>query len=82
MSKQITVRLPHDLVAFVDELVASGVARSRAAVVWKALEWERRRAVVARDVEILAHSGPHPELAGLAEHAVRSEAIRAAFDLD
>jgi hypothetical protein len=82
MSKQITVRLPDDLVAFVDELVASGVARSRAAVVWKALERERRRTVVARDVEILTHSGPDPDLARLAEYAVGSEAVRAAFDLD
>jgi Arc/MetJ-type ribon-helix-helix transcriptional regulator len=70
MSKQIAVRLPDELVEFVDEIVASGAGRSRAAVVTSALERERRRAVAARDAEILARTGPDAELAGLAEHAV------------
>ncbi len=70
MSKQIAVRLPDDLVEFVDEVVGSGGERSRAAVVTRALERERRRAVAERDARILAGSGPDPELAGLAEYAV------------
>jgi Arc/MetJ-type ribon-helix-helix transcriptional regulator len=70
MSKQIAVRLPDDLVAFVDALVGSGVEPSRAAVVMRALERERRRAIAERDAEILARSGGHPELEGLADHAV------------
>jgi Arc/MetJ-type ribon-helix-helix transcriptional regulator len=70
MSKQIAVRLPDDLVEFVDDLVDSGAGRSRAGVVTQALERERRRAVAARDAEILARTGPDPELAGLAEYAV------------
>lgn len=69
MSKQIAVRLPDELVDFVDELVGSGQGRSRAAVVTRALERERRRTIAARDAEILAACGPDPELAGLAEHA-------------
>jgi Arc/MetJ-type ribon-helix-helix transcriptional regulator len=69
MSRQIAVRLPDELVDFVDEIVGSGAGRSRAAVVTKALERERRRVAAARDAEILAHTGPDPELAGLAEHA-------------
>lgn len=69
MSKQIAVRLPDELVDFVDEMVGSGAERSRAAVVIRALERERRRAVAARDAEILARSGPDPELAGLADYA-------------
>ena len=69
MSKQIAVRLADDLVAFVDEVVESGRERSRAAVVARALERERRRMVAARDAEILASTGPDPELEGLAEHA-------------
>jgi Arc/MetJ-type ribon-helix-helix transcriptional regulator len=69
MSKQIAVRLPDELVAFVDEIVETGAARSRASVVTKALERERRRVVAARDAEILARTGGDPELAGLAEHA-------------
>jgi Arc/MetJ-type ribon-helix-helix transcriptional regulator len=71
MSKQIAVRLADDLVEFVDEVVGSGKQRSRAAVVARALERERRRTVAARDAEILAARGPDPELAGLAEHAAR-----------
>lgn len=70
MSKQIAVRLADELVAFVDERVESGAERSRAAVVSRALERERRRAIAARDAEILASAGPDPELRGLAEHAV------------
>jgi antitoxin MazE3 len=71
MSKQIAVRLPDDIVDFVDEVVGSGTEPSRAAVVTRALERERRRAIAARDAEILARSGPDPELAGLAEYAAR-----------
>lgn len=69
MSKQIAVRLPDELVTFVDEIVASGDERSRAAVVKRALERERRREIGARDAAILAGTGPDPELEGLAEHA-------------
>lgn len=68
MSKQVAVRLPDDLVGFVDEIVASGREPSRAAVVTRALERERRRAVAARDAEILARAGADRDLAGLAEH--------------
>jgi hypothetical protein len=39
-------------------------------VVTRALERERRRIVAARDAEILARTGPDPELVGLAERAV------------
>lgn len=69
MSKQIAVRLPDDLVDFVDEIVASGSERSRAAVVTRALERERRRKLAERDARILAATGPDLELTGLAEHA-------------
>ncbi len=70
MSKQIAVRLDDDLVEFVDEIVGSGRQPSRAAVVARALERERRRMVALRDAEILAASGPDPELDRLAAHAV------------
>jgi Arc/MetJ-type ribon-helix-helix transcriptional regulator len=70
MSKQIAVRLPDELVEFVDEVVSSGIGRSRATVVTRALERERRRVIAARDAEILARTGSDPDLAGLAEHAV------------
>jgi len=70
MSRQIAVRLPDDLVDFIDEIVDSGTGRSRAAVVTRALERERRRALAERDARILARTAPDPELIGLAEHAV------------
>jgi Arc/MetJ-type ribon-helix-helix transcriptional regulator len=69
MSKQIAVRLPDELVEFVDEVVESGREPSRAAVVTRALERERRRVTAVRDAEILAATGPDPDLAGLAEFA-------------
>lgn len=69
MSKQIAVRLPDDLVDFLDSVVDDGTHRSRAAVVTRALERERRRAIAARDAEILAASGPDVDLDGLARHA-------------
>jgi Arc/MetJ-type ribon-helix-helix transcriptional regulator len=69
MTKQIAVRLPEELVDFVDQIVDSGGAGGRAAVVARALERERRRVVAERDVEILVRSGPDPDLAALAEHA-------------
>jgi len=75
MSKQIAVRLPDDLVEFVDGIVGSGAERSRAAVVTRALERERRRVDAARDAEILVRTGPDPELAGLVEHAAGSASV-------
>lgn len=69
MTQQIAVRLPDELVAFVDGIVEQGAEPSRAAVVAKALERERRRAVAARDAEIFAAGEPYPDLAGLADFA-------------
>ena len=68
MTRQIAVRLPVELVEFVDEIASAGTGRSRASVVAQALERERRRVVAARDAEILAHAATDPELEGLAEH--------------
>jgi Arc/MetJ-type ribon-helix-helix transcriptional regulator len=69
MSKQIAVRLPEDVVEFVDRQVDSGVASSRAAVVTRALERERRRAIAARDAEILARAAGDPDMDELARYA-------------
>lgn len=73
MSKQIAVRLPEELVEFIDAVVDEGKAASRADVVWLALEHERRRIIVERDIEILQKVADQPDdLAGLAEHAART----------
>ena len=65
MSTQIAVRLPDDVVAFLDRLVAEKKAASRAEVVTRALERERRLELAARDAAILADCGEDPDLAGL-----------------
>ncbi len=69
MSKQIAVRLSDELVHFLDQVVESGRERSRAAVVSRALERERRRVAAERDVAILVATGSDAELAGLARYA-------------
>lgn len=69
MSKQIAVRLPEDIVAFIDHLVDDGDAKSRAEVVTRAVDRERRREAAARDAAILARAGTDADLDGLAEYA-------------
>jgi Arc/MetJ-type ribon-helix-helix transcriptional regulator len=71
MSTQIAIRLSDDMVAFIDDLVRRGDAGSRAAVVSRALERERRRKVAERDATILSRQepDPDPDLDGLAEFA-------------
>ena len=66
------MRLPEELVDFVDELVRQGAEGSRAAVVTRALQRERRRAVAARDVAILARAGDDPDMDSLARHVGRA----------
>ena len=62
MSTQIAVRLPDEMVAFLDSSVASGRAPSRAALVASALEREMRRLVAEHDAQILRKDGPADEL--------------------
>jgi Arc/MetJ-type ribon-helix-helix transcriptional regulator len=72
MTKQIAVRLPEDIVEFIDQLVDLGRASSRAAVVTRAVDRERRREAAARDVAILARAGDDPEFDSLAEFSART----------
>jgi Arc/MetJ-type ribon-helix-helix transcriptional regulator len=72
MSRQIAVRLPDDIVDFVDALVTEGKASSRAVVVNRALQRERRRAVASQDAVILAGGGGDSDMDGLAEHVART----------
>ncbi len=71
MSIQIAVRLPDELVQFIDATVSSGVASSRAAVVASAVERELRRHIAARDAQILAGLDSDSDLDGLAEYAAK-----------
>ena len=65
MSTQIAVRLPEEIVAFVDDEVSAGRAKSRAQVVLRALEREQRRQLAVRDVEILAGDSVEGERAAV-----------------
>jgi Arc/MetJ-type ribon-helix-helix transcriptional regulator len=78
MSTQIAIRLPDELVEFLDDLVKSGRATSRAAAVARALERERRRQTAERDAAILARSGADADMDSIAHHA----AATAMDDLD
>ncbi|MFD1825215.1 MULTISPECIES: YlcI/YnfO family protein [Mumia] len=71
MSTQIAVRLDEELVEFVDALVRRGEASSRAAVVARALERERRRKTAERDAAILAAARTDADMDDLAEFASR-----------
>lgn len=62
MTVQVAVRLPDELVDFLDERVREGGAPSRAAVVSRALEREMRYWAAVRDAEILQSAGPGDDL--------------------
>lgn len=67
MSTQIAVRLPDDMVAFLDRTVADGLAPSRAAIVASALEREMRRQVAEQDALVLRDQGTSDDLDRLVE---------------
>lgn len=67
MSTQIAVRLPDQLVAQMDDLVAAGDAASRTALVSSAIERELRRRIAERDAAILRAQGTRDDLDGLVD---------------
>lgn len=80
MTTQIAVRLPDDMVQFLDQLVAHGQAPSRASVVERALAREFRRVIATRDAAILAEAAEaagaaapdEDDLDSLADYAARN----------
>jgi Arc/MetJ-type ribon-helix-helix transcriptional regulator len=62
MSTQIAVRLPDEMVAFLDRSVATGMVASRAALVAAAVEREMRRQAADQDAQILRRQGPADDL--------------------
>ncbi len=62
MSTQIAVRLPDEMVAFLDRAVAEGRAPSRAALVASAVEREMRRVLAEHDAETLRREGSADDL--------------------
>ena len=65
MTTQIAVRLPDELVEFVDGMVRRGVATSRAALIARLLDRERRRNRALQDLEIIKRT-PDPEMDAVA----------------
>jgi len=68
MTIQVTVRLPDDLVSFMDEEVAAEHARSRADVVAQALRRLRRHQVAVGDAEIYARTEPDDDMLAIMEY--------------
>jgi Arc/MetJ-type ribon-helix-helix transcriptional regulator len=68
MTIQVTVRLPDDLVSFMDEEVAAEHARSRADVVARALRRLRRHHVALKDAEIYTLTEPDDDLLAIVEY--------------
>ncbi len=62
MTTQIAVRLPDELVRFLDRSVSAGVVPSRAALVASALEREMRRQAALADAAILSTQGAEDDL--------------------
>lgn len=73
MSTQIAVRLPDEIVAFLDSEVREHRATSRASLVLRAFERERRRQAAARDAEIFAHALTDGELIPLVLHTAEQQ---------
>lgn len=66
VSTQIAVRLPDDLVAWIDRQVAEG-ERSRAAVATKALRRYRRSLEAEADAAVYRETGDYPDFEGMYE---------------
>jgi Arc/MetJ-type ribon-helix-helix transcriptional regulator len=67
MTIQIAVRLPDELVAYVDDLVHQG-AGSRAAVVTRALKLYEQRLRAEQDARILEETGDYDDFDALSGH--------------
>jgi Arc/MetJ-type ribon-helix-helix transcriptional regulator len=68
MSTQIAVRLPDELVHYIDDLVDQCIVKSRAEFVAKAVARERRHRSAQADVEILKLADNDSELDALAAY--------------
>jgi hypothetical protein len=71
MSTQIAIRLPDEIVEFVDAQVSSGAARSRADFIWHAIKREQRRLAAEHDALIYAREGEDPDLVAFSKHTAQ-----------
>lgn len=77
---QITVRIPTELVDFLDGEVTADHARSRADLISRALRRERRRIAAQRDAAIYAARAERADADSLDDLA--AAASRTALDID
>lgn len=70
MSIQIAVRLPDEMVAFLDRAVATGQAPSRAMLVASAVEREMRRQAAEQDAQLLRDGDAADDLDDLVKWTV------------
>lgn len=75
MTTQITVRLPDELVAFLDRSVSDGLAPSRAALVSDAVERQMRRQAAVADASILTATGTEDDLDDLVAWTVATTVL-------
>jgi Arc/MetJ-type ribon-helix-helix transcriptional regulator len=75
MTTQIAVRLPDEMVRFLDRSVASGKAASRAALVARALEREMRLQASQQDAQILKKQGVADDLDELVAWSVAHASV-------
>lgn len=75
MTTQISVRLPDEMVRFLDRSVASGTAASRAALVALALEREMRLQASQQDAQILREQGSADDLDELVAWSVAHASV-------
>jgi Arc/MetJ-type ribon-helix-helix transcriptional regulator len=75
MSIQIAVRLPEELVSFLDKSVADGEAPSRASLVVAALEREQRARAAMRDADLLRSRGAADDLDPLVDWTVANISV-------
>jgi len=68
MSTQIAVRLPDELVHYIDDLIDQRIVKSRADFVAQAIARERRHRGALADVDILKRLGNDPDLDALTAH--------------
>ena len=71
MTIQIAVRVPDELISFIDDAVAEGSARSRTDFVVSAIEAHMRRLLAERDAQILREQ-PEDELDDLVDWTMNS----------
>lgn len=70
MTIQIAVRLPEEMVEFLDRSVSNGEVASRAALVAAAVEREMRARAAERDADLLRAHGTEDDLDALVDWSV------------